>query len=241
LIESLPLATNHHPKRVRVARTNQGRGRADDQETGKNQKPEYHHEVNVGRALQALRLERGLSIRALAEKSGLAVNTLSLIQNEKTSPSVATLQQLASALEVPITAFFKNDFPKSRISYIKAHQRTGAAFAHGMLEDLGAGLSDRTVEPFVVTIKPNANSGVQPIVHTGHEFVFCLEGRLAYTIENNTYVLEPGDSLLFESHLPHSWHNTEAVPARSLLVLCPMDSRDKPTERHFLPEVFQKT
>jgi transcriptional regulator with XRE-family HTH domain len=235
------LAANHQSRRTRVARTNQVRERTEYRAAGTNQRPEHHHEVNVGRALRALRLERGLSIRALAEKSGLAVNTLSLIQNQKTSPSVATLQQLAAALEIPITAFFKNDSPKCRISYIKAHERIGAAFAHGMLEDLGAGLSDRTVEPFVVTIKPNANSGVQPIVHTGHEFVFCLEGRFAYTIEDNTYLLEPGDSLLFESHLPHSWHNTEAVPARSLLVLCPLDSRDKPTERHFLPEVFQKT
>jgi transcriptional regulator with XRE-family HTH domain len=235
------LATDHHFKRTRVSRTNQIRGRADHQETGDKQKDGQHHEVNVGRMLRTLRLERGLSIRALAGKSGLAVNTLSLIQNEKTSPSVATLQQLASALEVPITAFFKNASPKCRISHIKAHQRIGAAFAHGMLEDLGAGLSDRTVEPFVVTIKPNANSGVQPIVHTGQEFVFCLEGRFIYTIEDETYLLEPGDSLLFESHLPHSWQNTEAIPARSILVLCPMDSRDKPTERHFLPEVFQKT
>jgi len=176
----------------------------------------------------------------LAEKSGLAVNTLSLIQNDKTSPSVSTLQQLASALEVPITAFFENGSPKSRVAYIKASQRVGAAFAHGTLEDLGGGLPDRTVEPFVVTMKPNANSGANPIVHTGHEFVFCLEGRIVYTIEDNVYLLEQGDSLLFESHLPHRWQNVEAVPARAILILCSLDSRDKPTRHHFLPEPFQK-
>lgn len=201
----------------------------------------YNQEVNVGRAFRRLSAQRGLSIRALAEKSGLAVNTLSLIQNNKTSPSVSTLQQLATALEVPITAFFENDAPKSRVAYIKADQRLGATFAHGTLEDLGEGLPERTVEPFVVTMKPNASSGTNPIVHTGHEFVFCLEGRMIYTIEDKTYLLEPGDSLLFESHLPHRWQNVEDVPARAILVLCPLDTRDNPTKHHFLPEVFKKT
>jgi transcriptional regulator with XRE-family HTH domain len=200
--------------------------------------PPINQQVNVGLALQELRAKRGLSIRALAEKSGLAVNTLSLIQNNKSSPSVATLQSLASALEVPVTAFFENGSPKSRIAYIKASQRTGAAFAHGTLEDLGAGLPYRTVEPFLVTMKPNANSGAQPIVHTGHEFVFCLQGRIVYIIEDQTYLLEVGDSLLFESHLPHRWQNVEAVPAKTILVLCPGESRDEATQRHFLPEVL---
>ncbi len=199
-----------------------------------------NEEVNVGFALRALRAKRELSIRALAEKSGLAVNTLSLIENGKTSPSVATLQQLAVALEVPITAFFENAADKNRVAYIKADQRRSAAFAHGTLEDLGAGLTERTIEPFVVTMKPNANSGAQPIVHTGHEFIFCLEGRIVYTVEDKTYLLEPGDSLLFESHLPHRWQNVEAVPAKSLLVLCPLDARDRPTERHFWTEPFQR-
>jgi transcriptional regulator with XRE-family HTH domain len=226
--ESAP--SSHVRKRLR------GRARVVDATLS----PSVNQEVNVGRALQMLRGKRGLSIRALAEKSGLAANTLSLIQNNKISPSVATLQSLASALEVPVTAFFENGLPKSRIAYIKASQRTGAAFAHGTLEDLRAGLPHGTVEPFVVTMKPNANSGAQPIVHTGYEFVFCLEGRIVYIIEDQTYLLEPGDSLLFESHLPHRWQNVEAVPAKTILVLCPGDSRDEPTQRHFLPEVLGK-
>lgn len=95
--------------------------------------------VDVGRCLRRLRDGRDLSIRALAEQSGLNVNTLSLIENGKSSPSVSTLQQLASALAVPITAFFEMDIPKNMISYQKSGQRVRAAFAHGTLEDLGAG------------------------------------------------------------------------------------------------------
>jgi transcriptional regulator with XRE-family HTH domain len=231
---------NHHSKRTLVNGVKEVNKHTVLSESSSAQQPVHNQDVNVGRALRALCIQRGLSIRALAEKSGLAVNTLSLIQNNKTSPSVSTLQQLASALDVPITAFFENGSPKSRVAYIKSSQRLGAEFAHGTLEDLGGGLPDRTIEPFVVTMKPNSNSGAHPIVHTGHEFVFCLEGRTVYTIEDSNYLLELGDSLLFESHLPHRWQNVEAVPARAILIFCPLDSRDNPSQHHFLPEALQK-
>jgi len=192
-----------------------------------------HTEINVGRCLRDLREKRELSIRALAEHSGLAVNTLSLIENGKTSPSVSTLQQLAVALDVPITAFFETGAPKNSIVHIKADSRPRAGFTHGTLEDLGSGLAGCAVEPFVVTLAEGAGSGPHPIVHTGHEFVFCLKGRITYFVEENTYLLEPGDSLLFESHLPHRWQNVINEPSQALLVLCPSDERDHPTERHF--------
>jgi transcriptional regulator with XRE-family HTH domain len=190
-------------------------------------------QVNVGRRLRELRAERDLSIRALAEKSGLAVNTLSLIENSKTSPSVSTLQQVAAALDVPITAFFETDTPPARIVFTKVDSRPGANFAHGTLADLGVGMADRVVQPFIIKLEPNRGSGANPIVHTGHEFVYCLKGRIVYTIEDHTYLLEPGDSLLFESHLPHRWENVDAEPAQAILILCTADERDRPTEHHF--------
>ncbi|MBI5029959.1 MAG: cupin domain-containing protein [Chloroflexi bacterium] len=190
-------------------------------------------EVNVGSRLRQLRTDHDLSLRVLAEKSGLSINTLALIENQKTSPSVSTLQQIAWALQVPITAFFETDIPKSSIAYLKANRRPHAVFEHGSLEDLGAGLTDRIIEPFLVHLEPLTNSGPNPIVHTGYEFVFCLAGRITYMIENQTYLLEQGDSLLFESHLPHRWQNVGEVAAQALLVLLPTDSRDRPTKQHF--------
>jgi len=190
-------------------------------------------EINVGRRLRELRNEIGLSIRALAEQSGLNVNTLSMIENGKTSPSVSTLQQVATALKVPINAFFETQiFPQS-ILYQKAGNRQSAAFTHGTLADLGAGFARSGLEPFVVTLEPQADSGDTPIVHTGLEFVYCLEGSLTYEVEGETFTLESGDSLLFEAYLRHRWCNVGNVPSRSLLLLCPSDERDHPDERHF--------
>jgi transcriptional regulator with XRE-family HTH domain len=193
-------------------------------------------DVDVGGSLRRLRQERNLSLRALAEKSGLAINTLSLIENGKSSPSVSTLQQLALALQTPIAAFFETETTKSHIAYTRCERRPRAAFEHGLLEDLGAGSSILAVEPFIVILEPNTGSGPQDIVHTGYEFAYCLEGRILYTIEGDTYLLEAGDSLLFEAHLPHRWQNLNSTKSRLILVLYPTDEHDDPTERHFLGE-----
>lgn len=192
--------------------------------------------VNVGQRLRELRAERGISIRTLAMKSGLNVNTLSLIENGKTSPSVSTLQQVASALEAPITAFFESPIPPQTIVYQKANDRQAAAFMHGTLSDLSTGFAHSGLEPFIVSLDPQADSGATPIVHTGLEFVYCLEGRIRYEVSEQDFTLDPGDSLIFEAHLPHRWCNPGETPSHSLLLLCPADDRDRPDEKHFISQ-----
>jgi transcriptional regulator with XRE-family HTH domain len=191
-------------------------------------------EIRVGDRLREIRSQLGLSIRAMAEMSGLNVNTLSLIENGRTSPSVGTLQLLAQSLQVPITTFFETDHGEKKAVFQKNGTRPSAAFAHGLMEDLGVGMPRYGAEPLIVVLNPNADSGKHPIVHTGREFVYCIEGHIAYTVDTDTYLLEPGDSLLFEAYLPHHWKNMDATPSRALLVLCPMDDRDRPAERHFV-------
>jgi len=191
-------------------------------------------EIRVGDRLRGIRAQMGLSIRALSEMSGLNVNTLSLIENGRTSPSVSTLQQLAQSLQVSITTFFETNHGEKKAVFQKNGSRPRAAFAHGLMEDLGVGMPRYGAEPLIVVLNPNADSGKHPIVHTGREFVYCIEGQIAYTVDTDTYLLEPGDSLLFEAYLPHHWKNMDATPSRALLVLCPLDDRDRPTERHFV-------
>jgi transcriptional regulator with XRE-family HTH domain len=178
-------------------------------------------------------MSKGYSIRALAESSELNVNTLSLIENGRTSPSVSTLQVIAQTLQVPISTFFETDHSHKRVVYQQENSRPHAIFAHGLVEDLGAGMTRFGAEPLIVTLKPKADSGTTPIVHTGREFVYCLEGRIIYHVDEQAYLLEPGDSLMFEAYLPHRWRNEAESESRVLLVLCPMDERDQPSERHF--------
>lgn len=172
-------------------------------------------------------------MRALAEMSRLNINTLSLIENEHTSPSVSTLQQLAQSLQVSITGFFQADHGGKKLVHQKQGNRPSVAFEHSTMEDLASGMPRFGPEPIIVTLEPDSDSGKKPIVHTGREFVYCLEGHIIYTVDNTNYLLESGDSLIFEAYLPHKWKNIDPTPSRALLVLCPMDERDQPRERHF--------
>lgn len=191
-------------------------------------------EINIGRRLQEFRTAQGLSVRGLAEISGLSFNTLSLIENEKTSPNVSTLQQLASALQVPITAFFESFLVNKEVVHLKAGLRPSTSFPHGELEDMGGGLALGEATPLLLNSKPHSNSGPNAIVHTGQEFVYCLEGSLIYWIGQNEYLLEPNDSLIFQAHLPHRWENKGDTICRSILIVCPSDCSDRLVEQHLI-------
>lgn len=189
----------------------------------------------VGRRLRDMRKTHRLSIRALAELSGLSVNTLSLIENGKTSPSVSTLQQLALSLNVPITAFFENGQHRKRVVYQKAGERQQIVFAQGQVESLGAGLPRAGSEPFITRLEPDASSGEKPILFAGREFIYCLEGHITYTVDGEVYPLAPGDSLIFDAHTPYSWRNTAPGGSRALLVLCPEGFAEDLPERYIMP------
>ena len=189
----------------------------------------------VGQKLRTIRKARKLSIRSLAEKSGLSVNTLSLIENGKTSPSVSTLYQLARPLNVPITAFFENDHNARRIVYQRAGERPQIVFSQGHVEKLNEGMPRLGSEPFITKLEPNANSGEKPIIYGGRELIYCLEGHITYTVNGEAFPLAPGDSLIFDAYIPHGWRNTAQTSSRALLVLCPVDASDEANERFFMP------
>lgn len=191
-------------------------------------------EINVGKRLQELRLMEGLSLRALADLSGLNVNTLSLIENEKTSPNVSTLQQIATALNVPITAFFQPMTAKKDVVFRKNGQRAKINFPQGIFEDLGGGIPLGEGTPLLMTLKAEHESDPNPIIHTGQEFVFCLEGCLVFWVGEKEYILESGDSLIFEAHIPHRWENRSKSISRAILVICPSDISDRSVTHHFV-------
>lgn len=197
-------------------------------------------EILVGKRLRDLRTRRGFSLRALADRSGLSVNTLSLIENGKTSASVSTLQQLAQALSVPIAAFFEIEPIEKRIVYTPAEERPSANFGSTQMQSLGQNLAGNAVQPFLVDLLPGMGSGGRMIVHTGHELIFSLRGEIYYQIDQEEFRLKAGDSLLFEAHLPHCWENRSENSAQILLVIYPADGREQSGGRHFSLDVLKK-
>ena len=100
---------------------------------------------NVGAQVRALRTERGLSMRGLAELCELSPNAISLIERGSTSPSVSTLHRLATALRVPITAFFEGQEERVELILSQAGKRSYSGTDSVLLESLGAGLDHERV------------------------------------------------------------------------------------------------
>lgn len=189
--------------------------------------------VDVGRRLRELREAKGISMRTLAAQSGLSANALSMIERGKTSPSVSTLYKLADALGVPITAFFGPKSGKENVILIRADERVRIPFSRGVWEGLGGERFTGRVEPFVLTLESGVTSGIHSIVHSGHEFVFCLRGQLEYQVENKMYRLEAGDSLLFAANLHHRWRNPGDTVTNALIVLSGFAENEQPHGMHW--------
>ena len=175
--------------------------------------------LDVGGRLRELRETRGISMRTLATRSGLSANALSMIERGKTSPSVSTLYKLADALGVAITSFFGPESEKSQVVFLKADERTRLAFSRGVFEGLGGEQFTGRVAPFMLTLESGSSSGPHDIVHTGHEFVFCLRGQLEYRVEREVFQLSSGDSLLFASQLKHRWKNPASTVTNALIII----------------------
>lgn len=188
----------------------------------------------VGEQLRKIRTDQGLSLRSLANLSGLNINTLSLIENGKNSPSVSTLQQIAQALEVPITAFFAPTPVKQDVIFTRGDNRPEVNFNNAKMQDLGRNFTTHTIQPFVVNLQSGFNSGEKLIIHPGYELVYCLTGSVLYSVNQNDFLMNPGDSLLFEAHLPHRWKNPYPEAAQILLVIIPVNHAEDLSGQHFI-------
>ena len=189
--------------------------------------------VSVGKRLRELRTSYGYSIKALAEKSSLSVNTLSLIENEKTSPSVSTLEQLAMALKIPLSCFFESRDEKPQIIKTRPGQRRQMILEGVRIEDCGLGLEGQPVQPLVITLPAGMEKTSESILHGGYEFVYCLTGQLDYYVEDKKFVLHEGESLALAAVLPHRWINPYQEPAVYLLIMIPGDAGELSGEVHF--------
>jgi transcriptional regulator with XRE-family HTH domain len=175
------------------------------------------NKLNVGQRLRTFRERQGWSLRVLAEQCGLSINAISRIERGENSPTVSSLQRLASALAVPITDFFLEQ-PKQSAYHIRNGNGKQVFYDCYLVEHLGGDLPGQQLEPFLYSIEPGCASAATPVSHPGEEFVHCISGEIEVTVDEQTYLLRTGDSLLFEGTKPHFWQNLGAHPAVMLLI-----------------------
>jgi len=188
---------------------------------------------SLGTKLRSLRAERNWSQRSLAEAAGISPNSVSLIERDEISPSVAMLQNLATALHVRVSYFFEDESDQ-KILHVKANQRSTMNSQGVCIESIGNRINGQEVEPFLVKLNPQTSSGERQVIHTGHEVVYCTKGKLEYFIDGTSYQLEEGDFLIFEANLPHLWRNPFENPAEFILILQTPNATLEPIKRHFV-------
>ena len=181
-------------------------------------------EYAIGQEVRAFRRKLDMTVSELAKAAGLSAGMLSKIENGHTSPSLATLQALSHALQVPVTALFRRYEEAREVSYVKSGEgltieRRGTRAGH-QYQLLGHVTGKRLiVEPYLITL--TETSDVFPLFqHAGLEFIHMLEGVVGYRHADRTYRLEPGDSLYFDADAPHGPEELISLPARFLSIIC---------------------
>ena len=180
-------------------------------------------EIAIGKQVRASRKRLHLTVAALAKQAQLSTGMLSKIENGQTSPSLATLTSLARALQVPVTSFFRGYEEQRDVTFIKAGEglpieRRGSGAGH-QYQLLGHTIGKPyNIEPYLITI--DDQSEVFPVFqHSGMEFIYMLEGRVIYRHANQTYTLEPGDTLFFDAEASHGPDEIQKLPCRYLSII----------------------
>lgn len=184
----------------------------------------------IGMQIRDLRRRFHLSGTDLAGAASISVGMLSKIENGQISPSLATLQALAAALNVPVTALFSTFDEKRDCSFVRAGQgvvieRRGSKVGH-VYQLLGHVLGgDVMVEPYLITLKEEA-APYTGFRHAGVELIYMLTGEVVYRHADQTYHLKPGDTLMFDSG---GLHGPETLLKRPMTYLSIIIYRGNPT------------
>ncbi len=180
-------------------------------------------EQAIGREVKSFREKLGLTIAELAKAADMSAGMLSKIENGATSPSLASLQALGQALQVPVTAFFRSFEEIRDASFVKAGQgltieRRGTRAGH-QYQLLGHSPHGPVmVEPYLITL--THESDVFPTFqHAGLELLYILEGNVVYRHGDKTYDMHPGDALFFDAEAPHGPEELRKLPIRYLSVI----------------------
>ncbi|MBN1574344.1 MAG: cupin domain-containing protein [Deltaproteobacteria bacterium] len=183
-------------------------------------------DLKVGEKIKLLREKMNLSLSDLADRSGFSTAIISQIENHMISPPLGTIIKLSKALEVQPGYFFKEK-PTSPYVIVREDDRKevsrvaskeGVSYGYSY-ESLGADKKDRKMEPFVVTLEPGTVKKVKQSTHDGEEFIFVLEGEMEVTLGDHSDILSPGDSIYYDSTIPHKVTAVGETPTKILAVL----------------------
>ncbi|HVC49823.1 MAG TPA: XRE family transcriptional regulator [Burkholderiales bacterium] len=181
-------------------------------------------EQYIGRTIRDLRLKNRLTIADVAAKACISRGMLSKIENGQTSTSLDTLNRLCQAFGITLSRLFKQyNIPAGGAQHVRKGEgmevvRAGTRMGHTyrlLAYDLGP---KKVFEPFLISMDDQSEV-FGTFEHPGTEFIYMLEGKIEYRHGQHTYVLTPGDSLMFDGNIVHGPEQLIDVPIRFLALI----------------------
>jgi len=178
--------------------------------------------AEVGERVRALREALDLSLRDLAERTGVSAPMLSQVERGETSPTLAVAAKIASGLELSLSQLLRLD-ERSHLVVIRAGDRRRRGRAGHAVEELTPPLPGQRADLSVHTLRPGAATGGpgDPPVHEpgSRETAAVLEGAVTLFVDGSRYELAEGDAVTFDADLPHHFENEGEAEARFMAVV----------------------
>ena len=167
----------------------------------------------LGDRIRKMRKGKNLEINAIAEKIGCAPELLEDIEENRTAPPVGLLIQISRALAVDTSALLAEEKRKERR---KSYQKRTKAYSY---KTLNPGAEDKHLWAYQVTLEPGKDHEMVVFKHEGEEFVYVMDGKTEIQVGEEATVLKKGDSLHFNSSIPHKLRNLSSKETKLLVVV----------------------
>ena len=186
------------------------------------------HTQIVGEKIKSLREIKEITIAELAERTGLAEEQINRIENNVDIPSLAPLIKIARALGVRLGTFLDDQDEMGAVICRKQETSdTTISFSNNALDarthmhyqSLAKSKSDRHMEPFIVEIEATNETQYSLSSHEGEEFIYVMEGIIEVCHGKKCHVIKSGDTIYYDSIVPHHVHGYEGQAAKILAVV----------------------
>lgn len=181
----------------------------------------------VGEKIKSLRETKEISIEELAERSGLSLEQVQRIEENVDLPCLAPLIKIARVLGVRLGTFLDDQDELGPVVCRKSEATDSISFSnnathsrrHMQYHSLSKAKADRHMEPFIIDVAATTETDFVLSSHEGEEFIMVMEGVMEISYGKHTYVLEEGDSIYYDSIVPHHVHAFEGQAAKILAVI----------------------
>lgn len=172
--------------------------------------------------IKELRVKQNMTLKELAEKTGLSLSFISQVERGATSLSITSLQKIAMALEVNMNYFFEEEVRAENYVLRKneRHEFT-TNFGSQIYTRLAGSFGNRKLEPLLVTLPPKIKEE-QQYSHNGEEFYYVLEGEVIFYLNNEKHHLYVGDTIHFPSSVEHQWENPLETNSTVISIVIPI-------------------